>query len=185
MKILHIDSSVNGQQSVSRQLTAAIVRRLTDAAPDASVTYRDLVAEPVPHHAEGRPSESAALEEFLAADVVVIGAPMYNFGVPSQLKAWMDKLAIAGKTYSYTATGAQGHCGGKRIIVASARGGIYSAPSPLAALDHQESHLTSFFATFLGADIEFVRAEGVGMGDEQRQRAMNSAFADAAALRAA
>lgn len=185
MKILHIDSSVNGQQSASRQVTAAIVRRLTQADPSASITYRDLVAAPVPHHSEGRAGDSVPLQEFLAADVVVIGAPMYNFSVPSQLKAWIDTLAVAGETFSYGAGGPQGLCGGKRIIVASTRGGIYSAPSPAAAMDHQESFLRSFFAGFLGAAVEFVRAEGIGLGDEHRQRAMQQALNDAAALQAA
>lgn len=184
MKILHIDSSITGQHSVSRQLTAAIVQRLAGANPGAALTYRDLAADPVPHLNAGPAGASAMLDEFLAADVVVIGAPMYNFAVPSQLKAWIDSLAVAGKTFSYGANGPQGLCGGKRIIVASTRGGIYSAPSPMAALDHQESYLTGFFG-FLGAQVEFVRAEGVAMGDEQRQRAMEAALADAAALQAA
>ncbi|WP_395402746.1 FMN-dependent NADH-azoreductase [Pseudoduganella sp. UC29_106] len=183
MKVLHIDSSINGQQSVSRQLSAAIVRRLREANTGASVAYRDVVADPVPQ-SSGMAGSSPLLDEFLAADVVVIGAPMYNFGVPSQLKAWLDTLAVAGVTFSYGASGPQGLCGGKRIIVASSRGGIYSAPSPAAGMDHQESYLSSFFG-FLGAQIEFIRAEGVGMGDEQRQRAMDSAFAAAGALQAA
>jgi len=184
MKILHIDSSITGQHSVSRQLTAAIVQRLSGANPGAALTYRDVAADPVPHLNAGPAGASAMLDEFLAADVVVIGAPMYNFAVPSQLKAWLDSVAVAGKTFSYGANGPQGLCGGKRIIVASTRGGIYSAPSPMAALDHQESYLTGFFG-FLGAQVEFVRAEGVAMGDEQRQRAMEAALADAAALQAA
>ena len=185
MKILHIDSSVNGQQSASRQVSAAIVRRLMQNDPAATVTYRDLVSAPVPHHSEGRAGDSAPLQEFLAADVVVIGAPMYNFSVPSQLKAWIDALAVAGVTFSYDAAGPKGLCGSKRIIVASTRGGIYSAPSPLAAMDQQESLLTSFFARLLGAQVEFVRAEGIGLGEEQRRRAMDQALSSAAMLRAA
>jgi len=185
MNILHIDSSITGEHSVSRQLSAAIVRRLRAAQPEASVTYRDVASQPVPHQFGGPAGDSAALEEFLAADIVVIGAPMYNFGVPSQLKTWMDSLAVAGKTFSYGASGAQGLCGGKRVIVASSRGGIYSAPSPAAAMDHQESYLRSFFG-FLGvSEVEIIRAEGVAMGDEQRKAALNSAFAAAEALQAA
>jgi FMN-dependent NADH-azoreductase len=185
MKILHIDSSITGQHSVSRQLTAAIVRRLHEASPGATVGYRDVAAEPVPHQFGGPAGDSPPLEQFLAADIVVIGAPMYNFGIPSQLKTWIDSLAVAGKTFSYGANGPQGLCGAKRIIVASSRGGIYSAPSPMAAMDHQESYVTSVFG-FLGVqDIEIIRAEGVAMGDEQRQRAMDSALAAANALQAA
>lgn len=185
MKILHIDSSILGQHSVSRQLSAAITRRLTAANPGASVVYRDVASDPVPHQVGGPAGESAILDEFLAADLVVIGAPMYNFGVPSQLKTWMDCLSVAGTTFSYGATGPQGLCGGKRIVIASTRGGIYSAPSPFAAMDHQESYLNSFFG-FLGiTDLEIIRAEGVTMGDEQRQRAVDSALAAANALQAA
>ncbi|WP_321917576.1 MULTISPECIES: FMN-dependent NADH-azoreductase [Paraburkholderia] len=185
MKLLHIDSSIAGQQSVSRQLTAAIVRRLREANPDAVVIYHDLAAEPVEHLAVAPAAGSVTLEEFLAADVVVIGAPMYNLGVPSQLKAWMDRLVVAGRTFYYTETGVQGGlCGGKRIIVASTRGGFYTAPSPIAAMDHQESHLQSYFA-FLGiSDVEFIRAEGTAMGDELRHRALEAALAAASALEA-
>ena len=156
MKILHIDSSITGQHSVSRQLSAAIVRRLREANPGDTVAYRDLAAEPVPHQSAGMAGASPVLDEFLASDIVVIGAPMYNFGVPSQLKAWVDSLAVAGTTFSYGASGPQGLCGGKRIVVASSRGGIYSPPSPAAAMDHQESHLSSFFG-FIGANSQRTR----------------------------
>ena len=111
-----------------------------------------------------------ALDEFLAADIVVIGAPMYNFGVPSQLKAWIDCLAVAGKTFRYTETGVEGLAGGKRVIIASSRGGFYAGSSPMASLDHQEAYLTGFFGFIGVADIAFVRAEGVNVSPEQRQR---------------
>ena len=125
------------------------------------------------------------LEEFLGADIVVIGAPMYNFGIPSQLKAWIDCLAAPGKTFSYTATGVEGLAGSKKVIVASSRGGFYSASSPMAFMDHQETFLSSFFG-FIGiTDITFVRAEGVNTGPEQRQRALESALAEIAVLKAA
>jgi FMN-dependent NADH-azoreductase len=128
---------------------------------------------------------NVALDEFLAADIVVIGAPMYNFGIPSQLKAWIDCLAAPGKTFSYTATGVEGLAGSKKVIVASSRGGFYSASSPMAFMDHQETFLTSFFG-FIGiTDITFVRAEGVNTGPEQRQRALESALAEIAVLKAA
>src|ERR1035438_3582262 len=88
---------------------------------------------------------NVVLDEFLAADIVVLGAPMYNFGIPSQLKAWIDCLASRGKTFKYTATGVQGLAGGKKLIIASSRGGFYTASSPMAPMDHQETFLTSFF----------------------------------------
>jgi FMN-dependent NADH-azoreductase len=128
---------------------------------------------------------NAVLDEFLAADIIVLGAPMYNFGIPSQLKAWIDCLAAPGKTFSYTATGVQGLAGAKKVIIASSRGGVYSSSSPMAFMEHQESFLTSFFG-FIGiTDITFVRAEGLNMGAEQRQSALDSALAEVALLKAA
>jgi FMN-dependent NADH-azoreductase len=125
------------------------------------------------------------LDEFLAADIIVLGAPMYNFGIPSQLKAWIDCLAVPGKTFKYTATGLESLVGGKKVIIASSRGGVYSASSPMALMDHQESFLKSFFG-FIGiTDITFVRAEGVNMGPEQRRSALDSALAEVARLKAA
>jgi FMN-dependent NADH-azoreductase len=124
-----------------------------------------------------------AMAEFLAADVIVIGAPMYNFGIPSQLKAWIDRLAVAGKTFAYTPQGPKGLVGGKTIIVASSRGGYYGAGTPLAAIDHQENYLRSTFG-FLGiTDIRFVRAEGVNVSPETKQQAI--AAAEQEALKAA
>jgi FMN-dependent NADH-azoreductase len=128
---------------------------------------------------------NAVLNEYLAADIVVLGAPMYNFGIPGQLKTWIDCLASPGQTFRYTATGVEGLCGGKRIIVGSSRGGFYIAPSPMAALDHQESYLTGFFGFMGVSDIAFIRAEGVNLGAEQRARALESALAEVATLKAA
>jgi FMN-dependent NADH-azoreductase len=126
----------------------------------------------------------AALAEFLAADIVVIGAPMYNFSIPSQLKSWIDSITVAGKTFSYSAAGVTGLCGGKRIIVASSRGGIYTGSSPMASLDYQEAYLRGIFS-FLGVtDIAFVRAEGINYGLDHRQRALESALAEVAMLKA-
>ncbi len=201
MKLLHIDSSITGEQSVSRRITAEIVSGLKRSKPGLTVTYRDLAADPVPHHTGALLAAKTAgtsdpalqrdlqvtettLQEFLDADIVVVGAPMYNFSVPSQLKAWIDSLAVAGRTFRYTETGAEGLCGGKRVIVVSSRGGIYSQP-PLAALDHQESYLSGLFG-FLGVkEIEFVRAEGVALGAEQRQQALDAALSQAHLLAAA
>jgi len=110
--------------------------------------------------------------QFLAADVVVVGAPMYNFSIPSQLKAWIDRIAQAGRTFTYTATGPKGLAGGKTVIVASTRGGVY--PDGGAA-DHQESYLLTLFG-FLGVtDVRFVRAEGLAMGDQPRAKALTAA----------
>ncbi|MGJ4928308.1 FMN-dependent NADH-azoreductase [Bradyrhizobium sp. HKCCYLS2038] len=200
MKLLHIDSSVAGPGSVTRLLSAEIVSALTKAAP-AETAYRDLAAEPVTHLTgahlaamQGGAADPAlqqdihdglqAMEQFLAADIVVIGAPMYNFGVPSQLKAWIDRLAVPGKTFVYGEKGPVGLCKGKKVIIASARGGIFSVGSPIAALDHQETYLQAFFG-FLGiSDISFVRAEGVAMGPEARAKAIEAAKAQALALAA-
>ncbi|RYD63105.1 MAG: FMN-dependent NADH-azoreductase, partial [Verrucomicrobiaceae bacterium] len=155
MKLLHIDSSILSSNSVSRSLTAEIVTTQQRLHSDLSVTYRDVAAEPLQHltgsHlavAQGAPEidgidtaqGSAALEEFLAADIVVIGAPMYNFSIPSQLKAWIDRISVAGKTFSYSEKGVVGLAGGKKVIIASSRGSAYLG-TPMAALDHQESYL--------------------------------------------
>ncbi|MGH6956008.1 MAG: FMN-dependent NADH-azoreductase, partial [Caulobacteraceae bacterium] len=144
MNLLHIDASVLGAHSVSRQVSAAIAARLREAHPDIQAVYRDLAARPLPHLSgehlaaagQGAPAATAALRrdmadaqaalaEFLAADTVVIGAPMYNFGVPTQLKAWIDRILVAGKTFRYGSNGAEGLAGGKRIVVAISRGGFY------------------------------------------------------------
>ncbi len=183
MKLLHIDASITGEKSVSRLLSASIVNRLQQAQA-LEVTYHNLDAEPVAHLSSATLSgqnaaESEAgqrfLEEFKAADIIVIGAPMYNFSVPSQLKAWIDRIAVSGQTFRYTENGPVGLAGGKRVIVASVRGGVYSDTSGLAALDHQESYLRTVFG-FLGiTDIEFIRAEGVNMGQEKAADAIAQA----------
>jgi FMN-dependent NADH-azoreductase len=182
MKILHIDSSALGTYSVSRQLTADIVAELKRAAPDAVVDYHDLAAQPLTHWTpEADAADPAAvlgnkvLEDFLAADVVVVGAPMYNFTISSQLKAWLDRVLVAGKTFRYTANGPEGLAGGKRVIVASSRGGFYGKDSAGAAMDFQEPYLRAAFA-FIGiGEVEFVRAEGLAVGDEHKSTALKSA----------
>ncbi|MBR1173151.1 FMN-dependent NADH-azoreductase [Bradyrhizobium sp. KB893862 SZCCT0404] len=202
MKLLHIDSSVLGPHSVSRQVSAAIVDRLRQATPSLEVTYRDLTQTPLAHlsgshlaAAQGAPApaelgpdlaaSAAALDEFLAADVVVIGAPMYNFTIPSQLKAWIDRVLVAGKTFSYGANGPQGLAGGKRVIVAISRGGYYGAGSPAAALEHLETYLRGIFG-FMGiTDPEFIIADGIQVGPEHREKSIASALQAATSLRAA
>jgi FMN-dependent NADH-azoreductase len=191
MKLLQLDSSPLGTHSVTRELAAAVVAQYRRDRPDVDVTYRDLAADPLPHwtplsreavdalapgiRAEVERNE-AVMQEFLAADVIVIGAPMYNFGVPSQLKAWIDRIAVAGRTFRYTAQGPEGLAVGKRIVVLSGRGGFY-ADTPLQGADFQEAYLRQVFA-FLGiSDIEFIRAEGIGIGAEQRAASLAAAHA--------
>ena len=157
MTTLHIDSSINGENSASRAITRSIVDRL---ASD-HVVYRDLAAEPLDHLTE-RGQDRHVLDEFLAADTVVIGAPMYNFTLPTQLKAWIDRIVVAGKTFRYTQNGPEGMAGDKRVIVALARGGFYDAGSPAAGLEFLESYLRGIFG-FIGIEPEFVAADGLGV----------------------
>lgn len=190
MKLLHLDSSALGSYSVSRQLTADIVAQLKSQSPGIEVSYRDLAAEPLPHWAPvADASDPAAmlgnqmLEEFQAADIVVIGAPMYNFSISSQLKAWIDRVVVAGKTFQYTANGPEGLAGGKQVIIASSRGGSYNK-GPFAVMDFQESYLRSVLG-FIGiSQVDFVRAEGLAVGDEQKAEAMASARVSIARLAA-
>ena len=182
MKLLHLDSSALDTSSVTRELTGAIVARWQDELPNLQVEYRDLDATPLPHLtgqslAQSNPVEVASaaqvMEQFLAADVIVIGAPMYNFSIPSTLKAWIDRIAVAGKTFRYTDKGREGLAGSKKILIASGRGGIHTgAPS-----DFQEAYLLHLFG-FLGVtDIEFVRAEGVAYSPQHRSAAIAGALA--------
>ncbi|HET9398404.1 MAG TPA: NAD(P)H-dependent oxidoreductase [Sphingomicrobium sp.] len=164
MTILKLDSSISGESSVSRVLTRSITDQLAAASPGVSVVERDLVAAPLSHLTE-RGQDTHVLDEFLAADTVVIGAPMYNFSVPSQLKAWIDRIAVAGRTFRYTESGPEGLAGGKRVIVAVSRGGFYEAGN---SFEHVEAYLKPMF-NFLGIEPEFVRAEGVNYGPEQRE----------------
>ena len=183
MKLLHLDTSALGANSVTRELSAAIVARWQAAVPGLAVEYRDLDSNPLPHltgpvltgaDAAAKAEGDAIMDQFLASDVIVIGAPMYNFGVPSTLKAWIDRVAVAGKTFRYTENGPEGLATGKKMIVASGRGGIYGDSSPA---DFQEAYLRHTFG-FLGiTDIEFVRAEGVAYSDQHRTDAMASAHA--------
>ncbi len=187
MKLLHLDSSALGANSVSRELSAAIVAKWSARHPGLQVEYRDLDADPLPHLtgtslARSDAAESAqaehVLEQFLAADVVVIGVPMYNFGIPSTLKAWIDRIAVAGRTFRYTESGPQGLAGGRKVIIASARGGIHAG----APTDFQEPYLRQLFA-FIGIDdVQFVRAEGVAFSPEHRSQALAAAKVQIAAL---
>jgi FMN-dependent NADH-azoreductase len=202
VRLLHIDSSVLGQHSVSRQLSAAIVERLREAAPALDIVYRDLAATPLSHYSGPHvaatqgiepPAEQqgdvalsrAVLDEFLAADIVVVGAPMYNFTLPSQLKAWIDRILASGKTFRYGANGVEGLAGGKRVIVAISRGGFYGEGTPSAVGEHLESYLRWVFA-FIGiANPEFISADGLQRGKDQRDKAVSTALHAVSRLRAA
>ncbi|HTX24919.1 MAG TPA: NAD(P)H-dependent oxidoreductase [Steroidobacteraceae bacterium] len=183
MQLLHIDSSIQGEASASRKLTREIVARWRGAIPNLEVKYLDLAAESVPH-LTGRPGASGdapheahnaeLLRDFLAADVIVIGAPMYNFTVPTQLKAWIDRILVAGKTFRYTASGPEGLAGGKRVIIAISRGSIYPQDG---AGEYAETYLRYVFA-FIGiTEVAFVRAEGLAISPESRQKGLNAALA--------
>lgn len=192
MKILHIDSSVTGEKSVSRQLTRETVAKLKSLHTEAEVVYRDLVTEPLGHYTavlrqfgadyKGTPEQTHELEtgkhileEFQAADTIVVGAPMYNFSIPSQLKAWIDLLAVPGVTFRYTPSGPEGLLGGRKIIVVSSRGGAYGPGSPYESADFQERYLKAVFG-FLGIkEIEVIRAEGAGRDPEKAAAAIEGA----------
>jgi FMN-dependent NADH-azoreductase len=200
MKLLHIDASILGENSVSRQISAAVVDRLKAKTPGLEVVRRDLDAEPLKHitveewtalrgpvpEAPKAPADiaasQAALAEFLAADIVVIGAPMYNFGIPSQLKAWIDRVLIAGQTFRYSASGPEGLAGDKRVIIAISRGNFYGSGAPAAAFEHVESYLRAVFGFIGVTDLEFIVAEGVQAGPEHREKAMTHALGRAAEL---
>ena len=183
MKLLHLDSSILGQHSASRELGAAIVARWQRDVRGLEVTYRDLAADPLPHlsggalaqaNADEAATAAAAMDEFLSADVIVVGAPMYNFGIPSQLKAWIDRVAVAGKTFRYTADGPQGLAGGKQVIVAATYGGKHPVES---GRNFVEPYLGQVFA-FLGIDdVEFVSADGLSVSPEQRVTSISAARA--------
>ena len=185
MKLLHVDAGITGQGSVSRQLSSAIVESLVRANPGLEIVRRDLDAAPAAHLDSGNLGKGegeAMLDEFLAADVVVVGAPMYNLGIPSQLKAWFDRVVVAGKTFRYTAEGPQGLSGGKTVIVASARGGFYAPGTPQAETDFHEPYLKALFR-FMGIDdVTIVRAEGVAVSPEHREQALAAALAQARSL---
>lgn len=192
MKILQINSSLYSGQGQSSRLADQLVTRLREEHPGAQLTVRDLAQDPVPHlDAErfgaflARPEErnpeqqavvqysDALIEELRHAEVIVLGLPMYNFGVPSQLKAWFDHIARAGVTFKYTDKGAVGLLGGKKVYVIAARGGIYAG----TPADAQTGYVRSFLA-FLGlGDVEFVYAEGLAMGAEAREKALADAQA--------
>jgi len=194
MKILHLDSSITGQYSVSRLLSADVVAAEVAQHPGAEVVYHDLAATPIMHlspahlaafqggtvtdEALGKDLALGAqfMEELFAADVIVIGAPMYNHGLPTQLKSWIDRVAVAGKTFRYTEHGPEGLLpSGKRVVIVSSKGGFYSGDSPAKHLEHSENHLKGVLGLMGLKNISVVRAEGIGLGPEARQRAIDEA----------
>ncbi len=204
MTLLHIDSSILGDHSTSRSLTADVVATELSLHPGTEVVYRDLTGDPVLHlsgaHmaafqgaavndaglAADLATGAAYLDELFAAEIIVIGAPMYNFSVPSQLKAWIDRIVVAGKTFSYTAEGQIQSLlpPGKKVIIVSTRGNIYGDGTPTEALEHQESYLRGVFS-FLGIqDVTIIRAEGIAFGEEAKQAAIGKAREQIAALAA-
>jgi len=181
--ILHLDASINGGNSASRAISKSIVDQLKTAQWGEKIVYRDLALSPLPHLTLDAFADSSVLDEFLAADTIVIGAPMYNFTLPSQLKAWIDRIMVAGKTFHYTADGPEGLAGGKRVIIALARGGFYGNGSPAAALEHLESYLRGVF-NFIGIEPEFVAADGLAISPEQRELSVKQALGDTVRLAA-
>jgi FMN-dependent NADH-azoreductase len=183
-KLLHINSSVRTSGSVSRQLTAEFIEKWRAAHPEFQIVERDLASQPVPHiteqtigayftPVENRSAEQAEavklsdqlVAELIAADVIVIGAPMYNFSVSSSLKAWIDHIARAGLTFKYTESGPVGLLGGKKVFVFTSRGGVYSE-GPAKPMDFHETYLRGVLG-FVGLnDVTFVHTEGLALGEE-------------------
>jgi FMN-dependent NADH-azoreductase len=202
MQILHLDSSILGAASVSRSLSSNIVARIVALHPGSKVIYRDLARDPALHLGgehlaawqgagakDGLLTEdlfkgTAYLQELLESQIIVIGTPMYNLTIPTPLKAWIDRIALAGKTFHYTANGPEGLLKNKRAYIASSRGGIYSPGSPAAPLEHQESYLTALLG-FLGiSDTTVFRAEGLAISAQAKDAAVAQALEDIAAINA-
>jgi len=202
MKLLHIDSSISGADSVSRQLSQSIVAKWQAAHPELHVQYLDLAHQApnplgrdalgfripvsdenltVAQRAENVVSE-ASVNQVLQTDVLVLGVPMYNFTIPAQLKSWLDRIAQSGKTFRYTENGVQGLLGDKTVVLALSRGGIYNTQLGNAFMEHQESYLRAIFS-FMGiTDVRVIRAEGLDMGQDLRARGIAQAQQAIAAL---
>lgn len=193
--LLHLDSSILGASSASRELSSHVVGQLRQKLPSLRVTYRDLAAVPIPHLSgpyvaatrggSNTPIDSAlrddlalgdaVMGEFLSADIVVIGVAFYNFSIASQLKAWVDRIAVAGKTFRYKEGRPEGLVGDKRIFLTVARGGFYGEGSPVQAMEHAETYLRSAFAFIGVTNLDVVAAEGLNVSAAQRQTAMAQA----------
>jgi len=203
MKLLHIDSSITGADAVSRQLGRAIVQKWQAVHADLRVQYLDLALDaPNPlgrdalgfripvaddrltdaQRAENIVSERL-VNQVLEADVLVIGSPMYNFTVPVQLKAWLDRIAQAGKTFRYTDSGVEGLLGDKTVVLALSRGGLYSEALGNLFMEHQESYLRAVLCFMGVTDVYVVCAEGLDMGQDLRDRGLAQAWAQIDALK--
>ena len=196
--VLIIDSAATGDKSVSRKLTTEFEAQLRARDPQVQIAHRDVGRQPVPHLTEetvsairGAPESDAGrvtqalsdqlIAELQAADLIVIGAPMYNFGITSTLKAWFDHVLRAGITFRYTAEGPEGLVTGKRAVVVEARAGLYSE-GPASVMDHQEPHLRTLLG-FMGiTDVTFVRAERLAFGPEAASAAVAEAIAQLDAI---
>jgi FMN-dependent NADH-azoreductase len=203
MTILHIDSSILGLYSVSRALSSAIVARQRALNPGAKVVYRDLATDAALHLSGAHmavfqggavtdpalgadiAAGGAYLDDLFDAEIIVIGVPMYNFTIPSQLKAWIDRVVVAGKTFRYGANGPEGLLSkGKKVFIASSRGGVYTGDSPAAALEHHETYLKAVLS-FIGlTDITVIRAEGLNLGQDTKDASVAKAKAEIAAIAA-
>lgn len=201
--IVHIDSSILGDVSISRLLTAEIVARESALHPGARVIRRDLVADAALHLSDAHLAAfqggevaspalgedlavgGAYIDDLFAADIIVIGAPMYNFSIPSQLKGWIDRICVAGRTFRYGANGPESLLPpGKKVFIAATRGGIYTGDSPAAALEHHESYLRGVLG-FIGlTDITVIRAEGLNLGEAPKAAAIAQAKAQIESLAA-
>lgn len=195
--VLVLNSSASGADSVSRQLVQTTVSRLRHQNPGVHVVERDLDAEPIPHlNAETTAAvragitetaaqrdalalSNALVEELKAADTIVIGAPMYNFGIPSTLKSWFDYVLRPGIAFRYSEAGPEGLFKGKRAVVVESRGGLYSS-GPAQVMDSQEPHLRTMLGFAGITEVTFIRAEKLGFGPEAREEAIRNANAELA-----
>ncbi|MBW4607699.1 MAG: FMN-dependent NADH-azoreductase [Hassallia sp. WJT32-NPBG1] len=193
--ILHIDSSPRGHRSFSRKLSYEFITSWKTAHPDDTLTYRDLGHNPVPHVDESwiagaftppqarTPELNQAIkisdelvDEFLAADRYVFGVPMYNFNVPSTLKAYIDQIVRVGRTFAVTEQGAfQGLVTGKKMLIVTARGGSFTQGSPAAPYDFQEPYLKAVFGLLGITDVSFIHLENLSAGDDVREQSLTQA----------
>ena len=194
MNILHVTSSPRGSASYSNRVATNVLDELAAHNPGATVTVRDLARDPLPHIGDdfvaatrgpSGPQTDAQrallkrsdelVDELFAADLIVIAAPMINFTIPSNLKAWIDYVARAGRTFRYSEKGPEGLVKGKQVIIVAARGGVYSGPS--SALDFQVPYLKSVLG-FIGlTDVEVLEVEGTAYGPEAAEKAVVAATA--------
>lgn len=196
--LLVINSSANADQSVSRLLVDEAVQQILAAAPQTTVRQRDLGKDPVPHlttatlaGVRGTPSTEAEMAaralsdeliaEVKAANIIVLAAPMYNFSIPTSLRSWFDYILRAGETFRYSEAGPEGLLKGRKVIVLTSRGGLYSE-GPGAAADFQEPYLRHLLGFAGITDVTFVHAEKIGFGPEARAAAIASAKADISRL---